>query len=456
MYLTLCLIAKDENSYLQEWLDYHILLGVEHFWIYDNESATPLAETLRGYIDSGRVSVHTIKGRAMQIHAYDHCIQTFGTRSKWIGFIDTDEFLVPVAGTSLPDFLKPYEAFAGFAVSSLFFGSNGNVKRPAGGQIAGYPRRTPNRYSRNRMVKMIVQPNKVIYPLSPHSFLFKEGCFCVNEQGYRVDSQDFPCHIETIQLNHYFTRSRQEWEEKMKRGGGAGITYADTRWTQIQTYSTVEDRRIFDLIKKILSDGPQSDTGWEKLFNKNDSHLVEKLHQAAEKVPCPDFPPLEVTEVIPRPEVVEFKKEMGIGTKLIDEGRVSEAREFLAGQIKKCPFDPIRYTNFASMCLQMKDFNNAWNAIAQAWRLAPQSLYVLHAMTDYFFAIGDYAQTEKTCLLAAAQGDPEPISIAILALSLFKLGRRQEALETATPVLSRLTARDLENPIFAELKTLLT
>lgn len=455
MYLSLCLIAKNENSYLQEWLDYHILLGVEHFWIYDNESAVPLAETVKEYIDSGRVTVHTIKGRAMQIHAYDHCIQTYGSTSTWIGFIDTDEFLVPVTTVSLQEFLKPFEPYAGFAVSSLFFGSNGNVKRPAGGQIAGYTRRTPNRYSRNRLVKMIVQPGKVMFPLSPHSFLFKEGCYCVNENGYRVDSQEFPCHIDTIQLNHYFTRSQQEWEEKMKRGGGAGIAYSDARWTQVHTYSTQEDTRIFDLLKKILPNGPSTEAGWSKLFNKSETHLLTKLRQAAGDIPVPDFTPLEVTEVHPRPEVVEFKKEMGVGTALLDAGKIVEARNFLAGQINKCPFDPIRYTNFASVCLQLKEYQTAWNAIAQAWRLAPQSLYVLHAMTDYFFAIGDYAQTEKTCLLAAAQGDPEPISIAILALAQYRQGRQQGARETARPILPRLTPRDLENPIFAELAALM-
>ena len=31
----------------------------------------------------------------MQLFAYDHCLQTYGQESKWIGFIDTDEFIVP-------------------------------------------------------------------------------------------------------------------------------------------------------------------------------------------------------------------------------------------------------------------------------------------------------------------------------------------------------------------------
>ncbi len=237
----------------------------------------------------------------------------------------------------------------------------------------------------------------------------------------------------------------------MKRGGGAGIAYTDSRWTQINSYSSIVDDRIFMLLKKILSNGQMTEREWKKSIGKNRSKLTERLHQAASRVLLPEFKTQAVIEVHPRPEVIEFKKEMGIGNNLITEGKIVEARSFLADQIQKCPIDPIRYTNFANMCLKLKDFSTAWSAIAQAWRLAPQSLYVLNAMTDYFFATGDYAQAEKTCLLAAAQGDHEPVSIAILALSQFKLGKNKEARDTAQPLLSRLSAKDLENPIFREL-----
>lgn len=75
-YLSLCLICKDENDYLPEWLDYHILMGVDRFYIYDNESRVSLREGLD--IDRSWVVVVDITGRAMQLSAYDHCLQNFG------------------------------------------------------------------------------------------------------------------------------------------------------------------------------------------------------------------------------------------------------------------------------------------------------------------------------------------------------------------------------------------
>ena len=32
--LSLILIFKDEAPYLQEWLEYHLMLGVQHFYLY--------------------------------------------------------------------------------------------------------------------------------------------------------------------------------------------------------------------------------------------------------------------------------------------------------------------------------------------------------------------------------------------------------------------------------------
>jgi len=167
MYLSLCLIAKDENIYLKEWLDFHILIGVEHFWIYDNDSKIPLAKTINDYIKKGWVTVNPIHGKAVQLYAYDHCIREYGQLSQWIGFIDTDEFIITKTTADLKEFLREHEAYAGLAMSSLFYGSGGNQTRPRCGQIVGYQARTPEALSKNRFIKSIVQPEKVVFLSRP-------------------------------------------------------------------------------------------------------------------------------------------------------------------------------------------------------------------------------------------------------------------------------------------------
>ena len=40
-YLGLCAIIKDEDLFLDEWIAYHMHLGVTAFYLYDNASRVP-------------------------------------------------------------------------------------------------------------------------------------------------------------------------------------------------------------------------------------------------------------------------------------------------------------------------------------------------------------------------------------------------------------------------------
>ena len=49
-------IVKNEAPYIAEWIDYHKKIGIEKFYIYNNDSTDNLVEVLRKYIDEGSVS----------------------------------------------------------------------------------------------------------------------------------------------------------------------------------------------------------------------------------------------------------------------------------------------------------------------------------------------------------------------------------------------------------------
>ena len=53
--LSVVAIIRDEAIYMQEWLDYHILAGVDKFYIYDNGSKDNISEILQPYIDENIV-----------------------------------------------------------------------------------------------------------------------------------------------------------------------------------------------------------------------------------------------------------------------------------------------------------------------------------------------------------------------------------------------------------------
>ena len=88
---------KDEGSYLVEWLEFHKLVGVERFFLYDNTSTDNTIDVLRPYIESGEVIYHYWPHKPGQMSAYTHCLNNHRYDSEWIAFIDLDEFNLPSA-----------------------------------------------------------------------------------------------------------------------------------------------------------------------------------------------------------------------------------------------------------------------------------------------------------------------------------------------------------------------
>ena len=104
-YLTVCAIAKNEGPYFKEWIEWHLSQGVDKFYIYDNESTDGTKDILKPYIEQGVVEYKYWPGYRRQLAAYDDCLEHHRFDSRWIAFIDLDEFIVPVRDKSIPDFL---------------------------------------------------------------------------------------------------------------------------------------------------------------------------------------------------------------------------------------------------------------------------------------------------------------------------------------------------------------
>ena len=46
MKTAICAIAKHENVYINDWVNYHLNLGFDHIYIYDDNSSSGIRETL--------------------------------------------------------------------------------------------------------------------------------------------------------------------------------------------------------------------------------------------------------------------------------------------------------------------------------------------------------------------------------------------------------------------------
>jgi hypothetical protein len=228
--ISLCTIFRNEGSYLKEWIEYHKIIGVEHFYLYNNFSIDDYREVLQPYIKDGFVTLIDWIIPQGQMSAYSDCVSKYSAETQWIGFIDLDEFVVPNKFDNIYQFLSKFEKNRPIVIIYWkYFGSSGKIQRDLNGLVTedfivawskygaigkcfyntNYdyaPELKENQFMHNRWGKF-----KNI-KLPPVNLLDKICIWGLDP----VDTEDF-----SIQVNHYVIKTYNEFlEKKSKRGGG--------------------------------------------------------------------------------------------------------------------------------------------------------------------------------------------------------------------------------------------
>ena len=256
--LSVVIITKDEAPYLKEWLDYHLLAGVDHFYFYD-WSTDNTREILQPYINAGIVTYFFYPGRAAQSAAYDDAIKKFRFHSRYMAFIDADEFIFPQDNRGIVEVVdellaeKPYAS--GLALNWHFFGSSHQEKADYGRDvIERFVYRAANdNFGLNRNIplnsgiKNIVNPRKIAFFSSAHNMWYFDGNYTVNEEGGIVlQSFNMPVTDKKIVLNHYHTKSREEYIKRANRGAADGLDHYDQDKFNEHDQNDIFDDRIIE------------------------------------------------------------------------------------------------------------------------------------------------------------------------------------------------------------------
>ena len=94
--ICICSIAKNENLYIKEFINYYYLLGVDKIIIYDNNDieGETFDNILKYYINNHFIEIIDVRGiSSIQIPIYNYCYKKNKDIYDWIGFIDIDEYL---------------------------------------------------------------------------------------------------------------------------------------------------------------------------------------------------------------------------------------------------------------------------------------------------------------------------------------------------------------------------
>lgn len=260
-YLAIGAFFRDEARYLDEWLTFHAGVGVDHFYLYNNRSEDDFLSVLAPWIAARKVTLADWPGAGGQVAAYNHCLRRARRSTRWLAFIDIDEFLFSPSGRRLPEVLRQYEDLPAVFVYWRLFGSSGHDRRPGGPVVEAYTRRLDDDLSeslvpsgttgRPRQGKSISNPRRVL-KAGVHRPLWSWGRPLDEKRRplpHGLSAPPGPISCEYLRINHYWSKSAEDMAEKARKGSsvdGGSLQLAPILAWEKQL-NTIEDRSILPI-----------------------------------------------------------------------------------------------------------------------------------------------------------------------------------------------------------------
>ncbi len=264
--------------------------GVDHFYIYDNDSPDNFKEVLQPYIDAGIVTYIFYPGTGRQVEAYMEAFKTHRFFCRYMAFIDADEFIFPQEDKSIvevaDEFFNAEKNLSGIQIDWMMYGSNFL-------ETADYSKGVLERFTRRAektfpSVKTIANPRKINYLTTPHYMFYFFGTSEIISniaKGQKGVS-------DKILINHYQLKSREEFLRKCQNSsidasyGKSTNHYNEKRFTHEENNEVFDDS-ILTYYESQLKRGKA--TGKPLDYEKLTSALIKNLSPVFVKNATADF-----------------------------------------------------------------------------------------------------------------------------------------------------------------------
>jgi len=213
-FLSSVIRIKNEARFLPELLAHHRLLGVEHFYLYDNNSTDDVAAVLQPFVEAGLATIIPWPTVPASPSCYIDFFNRYAADSEWVAFLDADEFLVEQSEGLLLDFLKSHPTWPALAVNWTYFGSSLHERIPNGLVMSNFQLANAQMSSH---VKVIARPDQVVAYYNSHNFIYRALGVSRDVNGApalgSVLAWPHP-GSQPIRINHYVYRSREDYMAK--------------------------------------------------------------------------------------------------------------------------------------------------------------------------------------------------------------------------------------------------
>ncbi|MCT3449270.1 glycosyltransferase family 2 protein [Limosilactobacillus fermentum] len=266
--VAIAVIVKNEAPYIKEWVEYYKIIGITKIYLYDNDSQDDLKDRIKTDVESGYIDYHPIHGKVRQSDAYNKALWQARKDRLYLLVIDADEFLFMKNSTDrLFDIVKGKlnvnDGVGGLAINWLIFGSSHYEIKQPGLVTQTFVKRSPFGFKFNKHVKTLVNPDVVAGFLNPHFPVYIAGYHSVNLNGQTVEGPfNEPSADPEIRLNHYFTKSKEEFIKKRSRGMADNLNIRDMGKFEEHDQNDVFDdsmKRYQDELEKAVQNDGRED-----------------------------------------------------------------------------------------------------------------------------------------------------------------------------------------------------
>lgn len=204
MNVALTCIAKNEDFYINEWIDYNLKLGFNKIFIYENDWTSNIIHP--------NVTTIPFNGPSKQLPAYNHFLNTYRNQFDYVAFFDCDEFLVLKKHNTVQEFLNNYNPKNGIVINWQLYGSDNKIIRESNSLIKQFTKR---QIGVNEHVKTILNTKSRGIMINPHI-----------SNLYNIDTNNKifmgPFNIfgddKIAIINHYCHKTFDDWKIRCQRG----------------------------------------------------------------------------------------------------------------------------------------------------------------------------------------------------------------------------------------------
>lgn len=223
MRASVCALAKMENAYINDWVRYHLELGFDHIWLYDNnEKDYPYVGSCISDEYKSRVTIVDWRDRHFENHTpnkecYDDWLRRNGDNVDWCAFIDIDEF-IHLDGRNLREWLErvPLD-YDGVILNWHVIGDDGIVVGDE--SVPVYERLFKEVETSDKILfKTILRCDSKMSAMNPHVFRDRNNvCVRVCDCEYELPNKNtYSLNVNGFKeydcwINHYATKTISEF-----------------------------------------------------------------------------------------------------------------------------------------------------------------------------------------------------------------------------------------------------